>query len=119
MYKLKRIAKEMNQQCENKDSRWFIEWTADNLFSRDGCATKSWGMCDQCKTSLKKLKEKREVPDLLKSLHRDIQELRSEVASLSSKLSRIDENAKISAEYAEYRSGLEDAKADFAVRQNT
>ena len=37
MYNLKKIAKKMNERCENKGDGWFTKWEPDNLFDRSGC----------------------------------------------------------------------------------
>lgn len=49
----------------------------------------------------------------------EIEKLREQIAEISEKLTEIADHAQVAAQYADYRQSLEDAKADFLVRQNT
>ena len=49
----------------------------------------------------------------------ELETIKRQIRALDNKLSEIADHAQIAAQYADYRQSLEDAKADFLVRQNT
>lgn len=71
---------------------------------------------DHGKTAVSKLEDLSRDLDNTRDKLRDLEE---QLITQEQKLQEIADNAQVSAQYADYRQSVEDAKADFLVRQNS
>ena len=96
MDNLEQLAENMNEQCLNKDSSWRIRWSADQLqrdyyddsYHCDGYG-RSAQLCEVCKSTLKQLsayKSSSAMPEMIKSIQNELNEMRTEIKAVSSQL---------------------------------